>query len=318
MCCFIDSSEMSSSEGIVNVRGVYSCICKTVYHRGMRTSAKITGGAILLLFALSLGIWYTAFRVETHGLLKVSFLDIGQGDSIFITAPSGAQMLVDGGPGSKVLEDLSQEMPQWDRSIDVVLATHPDADHVGGLIEVLRRYRVGMVIESSVEGDTATWKSFQDVVEKSGARVVVAHRGQVLNLGKGARVEILFPDRLVPHVETNDGSIVARVVYGNTSFMLTGDAPRGVENYLVRLDGVNLHADVLKAGHHGSKYSSGPLFLGFVDPAFGVFSRGCTNRYGHPAPEIVARFNQFGIPTDDTCKEGTVTFVSDGKEVLHK
>lgn len=284
----------------------------------MRASAKIHAVGIVILLLLSIAIWIGVFVEGRAGGLTVSFLDIGQGDSIFVDAPSGKQLLIDGGPGSKVIQQLSSAMPLWDRSIDVVLATHPDADHISGLIDVLSRYQVGMVIESSVEGDTATWNSFQDAVKKSGARIVVARRGQVVDLGKGVYLEILFPDRDVSHVETNDGSIVAKLIYGNTSFILTGDAPAGVENYLVRLDGENLHADVLKAGHHGSKYSSGPLFLGFVVPHFGVFSRGCDNRYGHPAPEIVERFKEFGIPTDDTCEEGTVTFVSDGKTVMRK
>lgn len=247
----------------------------------------------------------------------MSVLDIGQGDAIFIQTPH-RQILIDGGPGSAVLRKLPEVMPPTDTSIDVVIATHPDADHISGLIEVLSRFHVALVLESSVEGDTATWETLQEKIRESGARVVRAHRGQILDLGDGAYLEILFPDRDVPHVETNDGSIVAKLIYGNTAFMFTGDAPQGVEKYLVRLDGQHLHADVLKAGHHGSKSSSDPLFLGFVNPAYGIFSRGCDNRYGHPAPEVVTRFSLFGIPTSDTCKEGTVTFVSDGKGVVRK
>lgn len=133
-----------------------------------------------------------------------------------------------------------------------------------------------------------------------------------------AYLEVLSPDRLVPRVDTNTGCVVARLVYGKTAFMLSCDAPHEIENYLVYLGGGALRSDVLKAGHHGSKTSSGVLFLGYVNPQWGVFSRGCNNRYGHPAPETVARFSQFEIPTLDTCEEGTITFASDGQTVQRK
>jgi competence protein ComEC len=284
----------------------------------MRKSSRLTSIAIAVLLCVVAIIWYAALREDRHGLLTVSFLDIGQGDSIFIDAPSGRQVLIDGGRNALVLQRLSAVMPWWDRTIDVVIPTHPDADHIGGLVDVLARYKVGMIIHSSVEGDTQTAQALVEAMRQEGSRNVVAMRGQVVHLGDGAYLQILYPDRSVPHVDTNDGSVVVHLIYGNTSFMLTGDAPQGVENYLVALDGASLHSDVLKAGHHGSKYSSGPLFLGFVSPEFGVFSRGCNNTYGHPAPEVVARFKSFGIPTFDTCKDGTITFVSDGASVVRK
>ncbi len=264
---------------------------------------------------LTLGIWYAVLREDRHGLLTVSFLNIGQGDSIFIDAPSGRQVLIDGGPNTSVLRELSAVMPWWDRSLDVVVPTHPDQDHIAGLIDVLARFHVSTIIHSSVEGDTQTAQALVDAMKQEGAEQMIARRGQIVDLGDGAYLEILSPDRDVTHVDTNTGCVVARLVYGKTAFMLSCDAPQTIENYLVQLDGVDLHADVLKAGHHGSKNSSSPLFLGFVSPTYGVFSRGCKNRYGHPAPEVVARFAQFGIPTSDTCIDGTVTFHSDGLRV---
>ncbi len=119
-------------------------------------------------------------------------------------------------------------------------------------------------------------------------------------------------------METNTGSIIARVVYGDTAFLLTGDSPKEVEQYLVRLDAEGLASNVLKAGHHGSRTSSGLAFLGFVGPEFGVFSRGCDNEYGHPHEEVRASFARFGIPTLDTCDDGRITFVSDGRKVVRK
>jgi|SRR3989338_6921988 len=291
----------------------------------MRKSVQVKGAAILVLLALTLCIWYAALQEDRRGALTVSFLDVGQGDSIFIQAPSGRQVLIDGGSSASVLRSLSRVSPWYDRSIDVVIPTHPDQDHIGGLIDVLARYRVDTVIHSSVQGDTKTFAAFTAAVTEEHARDVVGKRGQVVDLGKGAYLEILSPDRDVPRVDTNDGCVVARLVYGTTAFMLSCDAPQSIENYLVALastplgtSGGSLRANVLKAGHHGSKTSSSPLFLGYVAPEYGVFSRGCNNKYGHPAAETVATFARFGIPTFDTCTDGTVTFVSDGKTVRKK
>ncbi|MDO8575994.1 MAG: MBL fold metallo-hydrolase [bacterium] len=281
----------------------------------MRRSVQVKSAAILVLLVLTLCIWYAAIREDARGLLTVSFLDVGQGDSIFIQAPSGRQALIDGGANTSVLRELSRVSPWYDRSIDVIIPTHPDADHIGGLIDVLARYRADIVIHSSVEGDTKTFAAFNRRVADEHAQDIVAMRGQIVDLGGGAYLQILSPDRLIPHVDTNDGCVVVRLVYGATAFMLSCDAPQSIENYLVALGTSTLKANVLKAGHHGSKTSSSPLFLGYVSPQHGVFSRGCDNKYGHPAQEVVARFAQFGIPTYDTCKEGTITFVSDGRAV---
>ena len=294
----------------------------------MRKSVRVKGIAILVLLMLTFCIWYAAIREDARGLLTVSFLDVGQGDSIFIQAPSGRQVLIDGGANTGVLREVAGVMPWYDRSIDVVIPTHPDADHIGGLIDVLARYRIETIIHSSVEGDTKTFAAFNRAMAEqvhpvrgpasNGAREIVAMRGQIVDLGGGAYLQILSPDRLVPDVDTNDGCVVARLVYGATAFMLPCDAPQSVENYLVALGTSSLKANVLKAGHHGSKTSSSALFLGYVAPEYGVFSRGCDNKYGHPAPETTARFAQFEIPTLDTCKDGTISFVSDGQTVVKK
>lgn len=273
---------------------------------------------VLALAILCAIVWYVVFQEDRRGLLTVSFLDVGQGDSIFIDAPSGAQVIIDGGRTPEVLRKLAQAMPWYDRSIDLMIATHPDADHVGGLIDVLERYRVGAIVHSSVEGDTAIFAALQRAMKNENARVISADRGQIFELGRGAYVEILSPDREVPRVETNTGCVVARLVYGETAFMFSCDAPESIEEYVVRAGAEDLRSDVLKAGHHGSKTSSSPLFVGYVSPKFAVFSRGCDNSYGHPSPETVDTFARFGVPTFDTCTEGTVRFVSDGSVVTKK
>lgn len=281
----------------------------------------LTLGAIFLLASATCLIWIAALHEDRQGLLTVSFLDIGQGDAIFIDSPTGRQVLIDGGPGSEVLRKLPTVMPWYDRSIDLMIGTHADSDHISGLIEVLPRYRVGEILVPSTKGDTEPWRTYLREVhleEASGARVRVAERGERIDLGGGAYVDVLFPDRKLPDIETNTGCIVTKLVYGKTSFMLPCDSPKIIEEYLAELDGAELKSTVLKAGHHGSKNSSSALFVGLVDPSYVVFSRGCKNRYGHPAPETIATFERFRIPTSDTCTEGTVTFVSDGQTVMRK
>jgi competence protein ComEC len=295
----------------------------------MQWSTKILGFAIVILAVVCGLIWYAAWIEDRHGLLTVSFLDIGQGDSIFIQAPSGNQALIDGGPGSTVMQRLSQVMRWYDHSLDVIIPTHPDADHISGLIDVLKRYKISYVLQSSVLGSTPTWNALEGAIAddaKTGTKVVTAQRGQIINLGKGAYLEVLSPDRELLKTDTNTACVVTRLVYGKTSFMLGCDAPQQIENYLVSLDrstsltagGNGLKSDVLKAGHHGSRTSSSPLWVGYVDPAYAVYSRGCDNTYGHPHAETIATFARFNIPTEDTCKQGTITFVSDGQRVWLK
>lgn len=268
--------------------------------------------SFLTLLACTVLIW----TFPTPSGLTVSFLDVGQGDAILIEGPTGVQILVDAGSGGAVLRELGTQLPFWDRSLDAVVATHPDQDHIGGFSGVLERYQVAYILEPGIPNSTHAWKSFVRSAETefaAGAHHSIARAGQRLTLGGGAYADILYPDHDVSGVEdTNSGSIVMRVVYGDTAIMLTGDAPTSVEQTLFLQYGYGLDADILKAGHHGSKTSSSPDFVESVSPEAVVFSRGCNNRYGHPAPEVVQYFTERQITILDTCEEGSVTFYSDG------
>lgn len=271
-----------------------------------------------VLFTFNIFLFFT---VPAQGL-TVAFFDVGQGDAIFIEGPSGVQVVVDTGPDASVLRGLGTHMPFWDRSIDALVLTHPDADHIGGAVDVLERYAVGHILEPDVPGTTRLWERVTGSIETevdAGAGYTVARAGVRLDLGGGAYADILFPTRDVSGVkDTNAGSIVMRIVYGETAFMLTGDAPSSVEQELFLQWGYGLDADVLKAGHHGSKTSSLPDFVESVSPEYVVFSRGCENRYGHPAPSVVTFFESEEIKILDTCEDGTVWFSTDGKALLVK
>lgn len=287
----------------------------------MSRSSRLTLATLTTLTIVLIGVWGALLSAPMEKALSVSFLNVGQGDSIFIESPSGMQVLIDAGGNRAVLRELSGVMSWFDRDIDIALATHPDQDHIGGFPDVLSRYDVSRILYSSVQDDGSDARAFHEAVSKEvegGASESVGMRGQVLDLGAGVRLEILFPDRSVPSIETNTGSLVMRLVYGDTVFLLTGDSPSSIEEYLVRLDGKRLRADVLKVGHHGSRTSSAEVFIQTVAPTYAVISRGCDNRYGHPHKEVITRLRDSRIHIVDTCEEGTVTFVSDGEGLVRK
>lgn len=270
-----------------------------------------------VLFFSALLTWIGVMSRE-GGLLEVSILDVGQGDAIFIESPTGAQVLIDGGPHQSVLRPLGREMSFFDRSIDLVMYTHPDADHIGGLPEVLERYKVSFFGETEIEAETALFGALERRRDVEGAEVISLRRGQVFDLGGGAYLEVLFPDRELRTQESNFSSVIMRLVYGESEFILTGDAPKATEEFLAILDGGELKSDVLKVGHHGSKTSSSVVFLSAVSPRYAVISYGCDNRYGHPHEEVVDRLRSFEAEVLSTCEHGTVTFTSDGQDVVLK
>lgn len=268
-----------------------------------------------MLLCANVFLW----SVPTPQGLIITFFDVGQGDSILIEGPTGVQVLVDAGPDSSALRALGSRMTFFDRTLDALVLTHPDQDHIGGAADILDRYDVQNVLEPSVANDTRAWVTTVEAVEaevQSGARHVVARAGQRLELGGGAYADILFPNRDVTNVkDTNSGSVVMRIVYGDTAFVLTGDAPTAVEQELFLAHGYGLNSDVLKAGHHGSKTSSSADFVQSVSPSYVIYSRGCDNRYGHPAPTVVSFFESLHVTALDTCESGDISFISDGQTI---
>lgn len=270
------------------------------------------------LIVVTLSVWSSVTAEVSRGVLTVAFLDVGQGDAIYIESPNGHQVLIDGGKGRAVLRALGTVMSGRDRTIDVVLATHPDMDHIGGLPEVFERYLVGMSIEPGVRDDGADYQAFQSAIEQEGLTVIYARAGSSLDLGSGAYLTFLFPEGDVENLEPNTGSIVARLTYGNTSFLFTGDSPESIERYLVKVYGSGLASTVLKLGHHGSRSASSHEFLTAVAPETAIVSAGCDNQYGHPSTEVLDRLSDLHIPMYSTCKNGSIVFTSDGVSLVRK
>lgn len=277
----------------------------------MKRVSRIILVFVALATVVFLGWWYVSYRADAR-LLTIAFLDVGQGDAIYVRAPGGGDMLIDGGPDRGMLRSLAQVMPFYDRTVNVILVSNPDKDHIAGFIPLLERYRVGAVVEPGTVGASGVYEA---LVREGNTRAtrIVARRGTVIDLGGGAHFEVLFPDRDVSGVTTNTGSIVGRLIYGDTSVMFPGDAPDEIENYVLALGREKVNSDILKAGHHGSRTSSAPEFVAAVSPDVAVISSGKDNSYGHPHQETLDTFQKAGVEVLNTADQGTIMFKSDGK-----
>ena len=268
-------------------------------------------GAILLFGQLS--------ATRADDLLHVHVLDVGQGDAILLVTPQGRQVLVDGGPDPRAaLLALGERLPPGDRDLDAVVVTHLDSDHAGGLIGVLDRYDADIVMQGPTSSASPMFPQWESVLDQRDHPTVSIRAGHRIELDPGVVIEVLHPPPgKVPSridANTNNLSVVMRVIYGEVSFLLTGDVEQDVERFLVESQGDSLRSDVLKVAHHGSRSSTSATFLGAVDPESAVVSAGADNRYGHPHPDVVERL---GSVVGDaslfiTSRDGTVEYITDG------
>lgn len=270
---------------------------------------------IFVALAIAAGVY--AFSLIDSSQLRIVFLDVGQGDAIWISAPNGRELLIDSGPDQSVIDQLGKEKSFFDRTIDMVLATHSDKDHIGGFPYVFDQFNIPLVIESEISSPTLIDKTFTNKVTTEQSKRLTARSGEriVLDPKHGVVVDILFPDQNTTGWETNEASIVAKVSYGETSFLLTGDSPSDVENHLVSLYGEQLRVNVLKLGHHGSKTSSDQNFLETVKPDIAIVSAGLGNKYGHPNPEVIERVESVNAQILETSIMGNIECRSDGHAV---
>lgn len=283
--------------------------------------AKNSGFFVLILgilLVLNIFSWTAAAGLNKPNALEVDFLNVGQGDAVFIETPNGQQILIDGGPDSTILQKLAKEMPFWDRTIDLIILSHPEKDHMAGLIDVLKRYRVENILWTGVVRDTPEYKEWSDLIKKERAQIEIAKAGEKIRLssesGKLIYFNILNPQGDSSGQElkdSNDTSIVADLIFNDTSFLFTGDISSAVEQKLASAS-LSIKSDVLKVSHHGSKYSTSDYFLEKVAPAIAVIEVG-KNSYGHPTQEVLEKLENFGIKTLRTDLNGDIKIISNGK-----
>jgi competence protein ComEC len=286
---------------------------KTLWQRltdRLSTKALVAGLAIVVLL-----VWAAAFSLP-DGKLHVTFLDVGQGDAILIQTPQGQKVVVDGGPSpTALLTALGRRMPFWDRTIDLVVLTHPHDDHVSGLIPVLERYKVRAFLDGGQEHPTPTYTHCLELIQEKGIPYQLARSGVRIQLGEGLQMKILHPkDEFLSgtNSDVNNNSIVLRLVYGRISFLLAGDVEEEAEAVLL-FSNENLASTILKSPHHGSDTSLNPRFLEAVNPRLAVIQVGADNKFGHPDPTTLAELEEHDVTVLRTDQNGTVEVVSDGE-----
>lgn len=279
---------------------------------------KLLTVSFLLVSIVLLILFFISF--SSGAKLRVSFLDIGQGDSILIQTPSGHDMLIDGGPSDRVLEKLSEELGYFDRHIDVMLETHPDADHITGLIPVLKNYSIDHIITSPLAGHTGVFSELEKSEHEEHAEIHVGKRGDEINFGDGVVMRVLYPASSFrgSDNDTNSASVSVVITYGDESILLTGDLPSSHEGALLQTDILPRHVTIYKAGHHGSKYSSSDQLLSYIQPEYAVISAGKDNKYGHPNEETLDRLTTYSKEILSTIDRGTISFFLDGETVTVK
>ena len=292
--------------------------------RESTSGLPLTGRTVpwwVLLPAVSVAaLLWTAALSMPDGRLHVAFADVGQGDAVLITTPGGQHVMVDGGPDPlEAARLLGGRLPFWDRSVDLVVLTHPHRDHVAGLTEVLRRYDVAYVLERRFPHDSPEYQAWRRAVEDEGAVVIQAQPGQVVTIDDGVFIQVLGPPETLMRGTDSDvdnASVVLRLVYRDVSFLLTGDMFHEAESALLAQD-APIDSDVLKVAHHGSRSSSIAAFLESVSPAVAVISAEEDNRFGHPHAETVEALLKH-VAEDAlllTSERGTIEFVTDGRRL---
>jgi competence protein ComEC len=309
------------------------------YNKKVPMRYKLGAFALVLLIISTVFVVAYFHTENSRQFLTVAFLDVGQGDSIFIEAPNGNQLLIDSGPTAGVVRRLSEVMPFYDRSIDTILATHHDADHTAGFPEILKRFKIDTYIVTPKTDDDSLYNEIENLISTEvrsdggiGVEKLIAAAGDkiILDEENEIYIEILWPPDVESGVvigDNNESSVATRVVYGEIEFMLTGDLGKESEDKIVsavQLAGRDIESDVLKAGHHGSKTSTSVTFVAEVAPRYAVISAGKDNKFGHPHEEVLQTLNDYAIATKidlqilSTAELGNIIFQSDGSEIWVK
>jgi competence protein ComEC len=274
-----------------------------------------------LIVPLALAALLVSFTAATMpgNDLRVSFLDVGEGDAVFIQK-GNKQVLIDGGPSPQAIGiELSRQMPFWDRTIDLLVMTHPHQDHLAGLVEVLRRYRVGQVLYAPQDYASPLYDEWLRIIDEKGIDSSLARAGQSIIVSEGAVMKILHPpEKLMAGTESDidNNSVVLLLSFGDVSFLLTGDIMIDAERELIR-GRADIAGDILKAAHHGSDTSTTPEFLAVVSPQVAVISCGAGNRFGHPDTEVIDRL-VIEVGPDNiyrTDERGAIEFATDGERL---
>jgi len=266
-------------------------------------------GVLIALYLWS-SVYQNSQANPISGEAQISFLDVGEGDAALINLPGSTQILIDGGRQGRVLAALSEKMPRHDEKIEYVIETHPDADHIGGLIDVFKSYDIGEVIKTEKQSNSQTFANLEDLIESKKIPSKTAYRGDNLYF-KGATAKVLSPERNeIGSVSSNNSSIVLRFVYQDSCAIFTGDAEIEAQKKISsEYNNDDLKCGLLKIAHHGSAGAYDEAFTQKVNPKFAVISVG-ENGYGHPSSDVITNLKNLNILLFRTDEKGTVNFIS--------
>lgn len=270
---------------------------------------------ILLFFGAAtafLSLCLFLFLYHPAKFLEVDFLNVGQGDAELIKTPYGQNILIDGGPDNKALAELGRNLPWLERKIDLVILTHPHDDHVSGINDVLKKYKVERILLADSPGNAPPYEEFLRLVSEKKVPFVLVLGRQTITLGPDLKLEIMHPEKGDISLDLNEDSIVAKLVYKQKSFLFTGDASLKTEAKLLG-EKIDLRADVLKVGHHGSETASTLDFLRAVAPSIAVIEVGVKNQFNFPKEDTLWRLGKVGAKILRTDLNGTIKIKSNGE-----
>lgn len=270
-------------------------------------------------------VWHRVYQVysknDYEGGLTVTFLDVGQGDSILITTPGKKNVLIDGGTipkewstfdaGKNVVVPYLKK--KGIKKLDIVIATHPDLDHIGGLIAVLKNIPIDTFLDSGIISTTQTYEDLLKLVSKKKIKYKIAEQGEY-KIDPSIKFDILSPIGDISTDDPNNNSIVIRLGYGKIIFMFTADIGEIAEMQYIKKCGDKLKSTILKVAHHGGKNSNSVLFLNYAMPSLAIISCGKNNPFGHPTDEVLKRLKETGIAVYRTDENGTITINTDGEK----
>jgi len=279
---------------------------------------------ILLMLIISVSLWhriYILYSAPQEKELTVTFLDVRQGDSILIKTPKGKNIIIDGGAipkewsnfdaGKNVVVPYIKK--QGIKKLDLVIATHPDLDHIGGLLPVLNHTKVDMFIDSGTVSTTQTYEALLKTIEKKKIKYQTAQPGEI-NLDPEIKFEILSQIDNTFITDSNNNSIVIKLQYKNVSFLFAGDIGEKAEKLYIKKYEEKLRSTILKVAHHGGKNATSINFLNYVQPEFAIISCGKNNPFGHPSEEVLERLNKFNVTIYRTDTQGTITIKTNGEK----
>lgn len=271
-------------------------------------------GITVVLLAGYFGIDLTQdSKVPKDSKLMISYIDVGQGDAAYIKV-NGNDILIDAGPRSNSKELLEQLKAKNIDDFELVIATHPHEDHIGGMVDVFKEYEVKAFYSPKITHTTKTYENLVKAVKDEGLKTKELKGGMVIDLGEGAKFEVFTPQKS-EYEELNDYSPIMKLSFGDTSYLFTGDAEKLAEEEALAKYKTSLDSDVIKFGHHGSSSSSSNAFIEAVSPKYGIISCAKDNKYGHPHRETLDIIKKYNIKTFRTDTDGEIILTSDGKSI---